>query len=173
MLVILLRVAVPLVILKFPFIGGLLSAGLDHFDLNLASAFGEEIQNYQRVDKILDFFYLSLEALVALSWVNIRVKRAALSLFFYRSLGILLFEITNTRAFLFFFPNFFEFLFLLYLFYQGISSKDYITSKKDKIFFFLALLFFFSFKLYQEYSLHILDQHPWPGSGILSILWLF
>lgn len=173
MLVIILRVLIPFLILKFPFIGGLLSAGLDHFDLNLTSAFGEEIQNYQKVDKILDFFYLSLEAIVALSWVNIRVKRAALGLFLYRSLGILLFEITNTRAFLFFFPNFFEFFFLLYLFFQGISGKDYLVTKKDKIFFFLSLLFFFSFKLYQEYSLHILDQHPWPGFDILSLLWLF
>lgn len=170
MIVIFLRVLFPLLIFKFPFLGGLVSAGLDHFDLNLISNFGEQFEDYQKVDKILDFYYLSIEVIVVLSWVNLSIKKIALGLFFFRSIGIILFELTGIRQILFFFPNLFEFFFLLYLFYQGISGKNYLVTKRDKLFFYLGILFFFSFKLYQEYSLHILQTGPWPGTEILGIL---
>lgn len=167
--IIALRILIPLIIFKFPFIGGLISAGLDYFDLHLISLLNNNIGDYQRTDKILDFYYLSLEALIVLSWKNINIKKAAIALYLYRGLGIILFEFTGIRQLLFFFPNLFEFFFLLYLFFQGISGRDYLTGKKDRILFLILIFVFFSYKLYHEYSLHILQRGLWPGSEIFFL----
>lgn len=166
--VIILRTLVPLLIFKFPFVGGLISAGLDYFDLTLISTLQGNLENYQNIDKLLDFYYLSIEVFVASSWINTDIRKTAIILFLYRGLGIFLFELTGIRQLLFLFPNFFEFFFLLYLFYQGISGKNYLTTKKDKIFFYSSLFVLFGFKLYHEFSLHVLQREPWPGSNLLK-----
>lgn len=82
------RLGVPLLILRWPLLGGLLSIGADYIDLQLLQALDpSQVVNYQPLDKTLDLYYMSLEALVALRWKNEKVKIATLALFFYRLLG--------------------------------------------------------------------------------------
>ena len=66
--------------------------------------------NYQRFDKWLDMYYLTIEAYITFSWRNKLARNAAVALFIFRFLGIGIFEVTGEqfRQLIFFFPNLFE-----------------------------------------------------------------
>lgn len=154
LIVLVIRLLVPLTILKWPFLGGLLSALLDFFD------FGgiQKLTNYQNVDKLLDIYYLSLEVYVISAWQNIRAAQFGRGLFIYRLIGVTLFEFTGIRTLLFIFPNFFEIYFLLYSGYKFFSKKEPDLSVLRVR---MILVFVFLGKLYFEYSLHVFDINGW------------
>src|SRR5687767_8535111 len=112
-IILVLRILVPLSIFRFPLLGGLLSLFLDGLDW-WVNIFGiEDIQrNYQILDKLLDIYYLSIEAYVVLRWRNESARFLGLSLYIYRLVGVILFELTGARIFLFVFMNLFESFFL-------------------------------------------------------------
>src|SRR5829696_6633394 len=68
--VILLRLAVPLLILRWPLIGGILAMLLDGADVIIVDLFGPGGMGpfYHAIDKYLDLYYLGLEAFVSLGW---------------------------------------------------------------------------------------------------------
>ncbi|QQG43306.1 MAG: hypothetical protein HYW45_03860 [Candidatus Daviesbacteria bacterium] len=166
-LVILLRITLPLLILRWPLIGGLLSIFLDYIDFNILQAFDPgKLILYQNLDKVLDLHYLTLEFIVALTWRDKLVKKIASSLFFYRIVGVILFEITQAKQLLFFFPNLFEFFFLFYLIYQKFWGEKLLWSRKLST---AVLILLFLFKIYQEFSLHLVNYQPWLGSQVLGI----
>lgn len=149
--------------------GGIISIIADYIDLNIILALGGDLNQYQNLDKILDLYYLSFEGFIVLTWKELKIKQLAFALFIWRFLGIVLFEITQIRTYLFLFPNLFEVFFLFYLAYQKIAGRKFLTNPKHSITFWLLLFLLFVVKLYEEYLLHLIDQQPWPGSELIGL----
>lgn len=97
LIIIALRLAVPLLILRYPLAGGVTAMVLDALDVVLIDAIGVGGfgSNYVRLDKALDSYYLSLEFLVALRWTSGYARWPAVGLFVYRAIGVIAFEITR------------------------------------------------------------------------------
>ena len=113
-------------VLRWPFFGGLFAIAVDQSDLfmmNLIDLGG--VSDYQTFDKYLDQAYLLAFLVVALRWQGF-VRTVAIGLYFYRLAGFAAFEATHERDVLLFFPNLFEFWFLLIggLIHFGKLSPD-------------------------------------------------
>ena len=68
-----------------------------------------DLTNYQGYDKAPDIYYLSIAYLSTFrNWADPFAERAARVLWYYRLLGVMLFELTEARALLIIFPNTFE-----------------------------------------------------------------
>ena len=160
LIVIALRIIVPLLILKRPLAGGIVAMLLDALDVVIVEWFGEGGMgpHYHRIDKLLDLYYLGLEAWVARCWTERIPRLTALGLFTVRVLGVIVFEVTNARPALFIFPNLFELWFLFYLlrnrFFPGLKLGTW-----RQTLFWLVILYIP--KLGQEYLLHVAGARPW------------
>jgi hypothetical protein len=158
--VISLRIIVPLMILRKPLAGGIVAMLLDGLDVVIVEWFGPGGMgdHYHSIDKVLDMYYLSLEAWVAWRWLDRIPRLIALGLFGWRVIGFALFELTGWRPILFIFPNLFEHWFLFYLirnrFFPGIALETW----RQAITWLVILLVP---KLGQEYLLHIAEAQPW------------
>ncbi len=157
-LVIFLRLFIPLSIFRSPLLGAFLSIGLDILDWHLFQAFApDNIQRYQELDKILDLYYIGLEASIVLRWRDAFVKHIALFLFLYRSIGVLLFEVFQMRFLLLVFPNIFEVFFIFYLIYSRFKKNNSLSLKESILFFiFLGIP-----KIAQEYVMHYAQLEYW------------
>lgn len=166
--VVLLRLGLSTLILKFPLVGGVIAICLDYFDLQLLYLFDQrELGRYQSLDKTLDLYYLALEAYVVSNWRNLLVKYTALLLFLGRSIGSLLFVITQEGVILMIFPNVFEPFFLIYLMQLQIFRKDLLTSFKQIA---LLILFLLIPKLIHEYLLHVNTTYPWTENKYVKLI---
>jgi hypothetical protein len=158
--VISLRLIVPLLILKRPLAGGIAAMLLDGLDVVIVELFGPGGmgEHYHSIDKVLDLYYLSLEAYVSFGWTQRIPRLIALWLFGIRLVGVIVFELTGWRAALFVFPNLFEnwFLFVLIVwrFFPGHNLNRWRTALT-----WLAVLYIP--KVFQEYLLHIAEAQPW------------
>ena len=152
-----LRLTVPLSILRWPLFGVLLSSYLDLSDYFYLSQTGVYMSHYQTWDKILDTFYLAIAAYTCLSWKDVLAKKVALFSFYYRFIGVFLAIILNFRGLLFFFPNFFENFFIFYLIYKKFRKEDLFINKKVAAVVIAAILLP---KLLQEYSMHLVQAPP-------------
>ena len=155
-----LRLVVPLLILKRPLAGGIIAMLLDALDVVIVEWFGPGGMgdHYHSIDKVLDLYYLGLEAWVALSWTERLPRLTAISLFVYRVAGVIVFELTNWRPALFLFPNLFEHWFLFVL----VRNKWFPNLRLDswgRIALWLVILYIP--KLGQEYQLHVAEAQPW------------
>src|SRR3990172_6042007 len=144
------RLIVPLTILRWPFVGAVLSLIADALDIILIQLLDlGGVGDYQRLDKYLDTYYLTLEAVVAQSWPSLP-RWTATVLYGYRMVGVLLFEATNVRVLLFVFPNLFENFFLFYLIEQKFFPNYPFTPRR--VAFWLGVLLIP--KMAQEYVIH-------------------
>lgn len=144
------RVAGSLPVLRWPFYGGLLAILVDFSDLflmNLIDLGG--LGDYQRFDKYLDLVYMACFGLVALRWPNPE-RTVLLALLAHRLVGAAIFELSGDRGLLLFFPNLFEFFFLLVagqkLFARGFRYRTANLA--------LILPLLLAPKMFQEYALH-------------------
>lgn len=159
-IVIALRLVIPLMILWKPLPGSIIALLLDAFDVVIVEFFGPGGMgdHYHNIDKILDLYYFSLQAIVAWRWTDRRLRLVALVLFFYRLVGVVIFEITGWRATMFVFPNLFENWFLFVLirnqFFPGLKLDSW-----KRIAFWLVILYIP--KAVQEYVLHVAQAQPW------------
>jgi hypothetical protein len=165
-----LRLLVPLLILRFPLTGILLSALVDVTDY---SFLGSAV-NYQQLDKLLDTYYLSLAAITVLRWKDGLAKRIALGAYAWRVLGVLLVLLTDQRWLLMVFPNFFEPLFVFYLLYVYLSKNTKLFTSGWIIAAITVTLLIP--KLVQEYVLHIYQPSPesapaWTTFLIDNLAW--
>ncbi len=153
------RLVVPLSIVRYPFWGFLLSAYIDVIDYPfLPLQTDTDITSYHIWDKILDTYYLALAAYTSLSWKDPIARKISITSFLYRAFGVLLFVLTQFRPLLFVFPNFFELYFLFYLIYRFFAKKDILfTSRKTEVIVILAILIP---KLVQEYFMHVIKTTP-------------
>jgi hypothetical protein len=159
-IVIALRIVVPLMILKRPLAGGIVAMLLDALDVVIVEWFGDGGMgsHYHSIDKVLDLYYLGLEAWVALSWTERIPRLTAIGLFVYRVIGVIVFELTDSRAVLFIFPNLFEHWFLFYLIRNRFFPGLKLDTWKQTI---TWLVILYIPKLGQEYLLHVAEAQPW------------
>ncbi|MEX0786023.1 MAG: hypothetical protein WD939_05250 [Dehalococcoidia bacterium] len=150
LIIIVIRLLVPLTILRWPLAGGLLALLADALDIVLASLIDlGGLWNYHQLDKYLDTYYLVIEAVVAQRWLELP-RWTATGLFGYRLIGFALFEITDIRVFLFVFPNLFENFFLFYAALLRFFPDYELTPRRLAVW--LAILLVP--KMVQEYVIH-------------------
>lgn len=168
-----LRLFVPILILRFWFTGGILAMLLDGADVIITDAlnmggFGD---HYAELDKVLDSYYLALELIVAFGWRNPWTRIPAVLLFIYRVVGVVLFETTGARIFLFLFPNMFEnwwlYVVIVKKWWERIEPHNWRTV-------WVPMLILLVPKMIQEYILHFAEIKPyrWMKDNILEPLGL-
>lgn len=157
-LIIFARLAFPLLILKFPLLGFLWAINLDIADWQFYNVENEQqFAIYQAVDKILDAYFMTFAAIVALRWKDKVSRNIALVAYFYRLVGILIFLIIQKDFVFLLFPNFFETFFIFYLLFRLFEKKEDLFNTKKSYFVILPLLFVP--KLFQEFT-HIAGGFP-------------
>ncbi len=159
-IVIALRIIVPLMILWRPLPGSIIAMLLDALDVVIVEFFGPGGmgEHYHSIDKLLDTYYLSLQAWVALGWTDKRLRLTAIVLFVYRLIGVGVFELTGWRPTMFVFPNLFENWFLFVLIRIQFFPSLRLDSWK-RIAMWLGILYIP--KVVQEYVLHVAQAQPW------------
>jgi len=111
-----LRLGIPLLIFRFPLPAILASLVLDAADQTIFQNNTDlDLTNYQGYDKALDVYYLAIAYLSTFrNWADPFAARTAQFLWYYRLLGVMLFELFHNRALLIIFPNTFEYFFIAY-----------------------------------------------------------
>ena len=148
------RLALPLLIPYFPVPALLACLILDSVDQSIFQQFPTiPLDGYQSYDKALDVYYLSIAYLSTLrNWTNQGAFRMSQFLYYYRMMGVILFEITQVRAVLFIFPNTFEYFFL----FVELVRLGWNTSRMGKWTVILSAAGIWIFiKLPQEWWIHI------------------
>lgn len=159
-IIIALRLVVPLLILKRPLAGGIIAMLLDALDVVIVEFIsdGGMGDHYHSIDKLLDLWYLSLEAWVVWTWADCIPRIAGLVLFGWRVIGVALFEVIGWRPLLFIFPNLFEHWYLFVLICWRWFPRVDLTTWRRVLLWLVAL---YIPKLGQEYLLHIAQANPW------------
>src|SRR5262245_62410415 len=112
------RLALPLLIPRIPLII-VAALVLDGIDNSLLAHFSDVDLGpdgpYQSYDKALDVYYLAIAYLATMrNWTSSPAFRIGRFLFYYRLVGVFLFEVLDSRAMLLVFPNTFEYFFIAY-----------------------------------------------------------
>lgn len=163
------RLLIPLSILRFPLIGILLAMLVDMYDWKFVSlATPEQYNFYQNWDKALDFYYQLFIIFIVFRFKDEIAKKTAIFLFLYRIAGLLLFYVTQNRNFLLLFPNIFENFVIFYLLYVFIAKKDILFTSKKILAIVLAVLTIP--KIIHEYFQHFLVKQPWELYDIGMLL---
>ena len=111
------RLLVPLLIPRFPLVI-IVALALDGVDNSLLAR-STEIDltadgPYQSWDKALDIYYLAIAYLSTMrNWTSDAAFRISQFLFYYRLVGVMLFELLDSRLMLLIFPNTFEYFFIV------------------------------------------------------------
>ena len=179
------RLALPLLIPRVPLtilaalildaVDGSLLAHLSSIDLGPDGP-------YQSFDKALDIYYLAIAYLATMrNWTSTPAFRIARFLFYYRLVGVVAFELLDSRAMLLVFPNTFEFFFIAY---EGLRTRWDPERWSGRFWICVAGGIWVFIKLPQEYWIHVaqLDftdavaDHPWFGAlcllGLAVLAWL-
>jgi heme/copper-type cytochrome/quinol oxidase subunit 4 len=168
------RFLIPLTIPRYPLPGVLACLVLDGIDQTIFQLFTNlPLEGYQSYDKSLDIYYLSITYLSTLrNWSNLYAFKLDRFLFYYRLVGVVIFELTQLRPVLLIFPNTFEYFFI---FYETVRLKwDPKVLTKSKLITAAALIWIFV-KLPQEYWIHVaqLDTTDWiranPSNALILI----
>ncbi len=167
-IVCLLRLIGSTLILRYPLLGGFLAIALDYVDMRILEYFQHgDLSNYQSLDKLLDLYYLSLEAYIAYKWKNNLARFTALFLFIYRLIGTLIFEYTKIEPLLMVFPNLFEYFFMAYLLHLKFFRKDLFIKPMVIVYVMIILLLI---KLPHEYLLHVNTTNPWSENKYIQMI---
>lgn len=170
------RFFIPLSIPKYPLPGIIASLLLDAVDQTIFQQFTDlSLEGYQSYDKALDIYYLAVTYLSTLrNWSNHFAFEVNRFLFYYRLVGVALFELTQLRALLLIFPNTFEYFFIFYEIIRLKWNPKVLTKEKLIT---LAVLIWIFVKLPHEYWIHIaqMDTTDWlmenPSNSIILIAW--
>jgi hypothetical protein len=147
------RVLVPLAVFRFPLPTMLAALVIDGLDQTIFQAFGIELEGYQSYDKALDVYYLSMAYLAMMrNWVSRDAFDVGRFLYYYRLIGVVLFEQTQIRALLLVFPNTFEYFFDAY---EAIRTRWDPRRLALGAFVGLAAFIWIVIKLPQEWWIHV------------------
>lgn len=152
--VLLLRLGVPLLILRFPLPAIMFALVLDAADQTIFQALTDlDLTNYQSYDKALDVYYLAIAYISTFrNWLNPVAVLVGLFLWYYRLIGVTLFELTEWRPLLLIFPNTFEYYFIA-LSVVLLRWSDQRLTRKQVVGIAAGIWIFI--KLPQEYWIHI------------------
>jgi hypothetical protein len=175
--IVLARLFIPLLIPRAPLVIVVVLV-IDAADQTILATFTDvdtsENGAYQSVDKALDIYYLSIGYLSTMrNWASGPAFKIARFLFYYRLVGVALFETTDERLMLLIFPNTFEYFFIAY----EIARTRYEPSRFSGRFWLLVAAGLWIFvKLPQEYWIHIakLDftdtVRDYPAFGVAVVV---
>jgi len=153
--VLILRLTSPLSIFYWPLSGGILAITADFYDFVILEYLGWgglDFPTYQKADKILDSYYLAIEFIVTRRLRDNLAKRLFAVLFGWRLAGVMIFEFTGAREALFFAPNVFEVVFLLFYLVKKFHPRFHMENNWKLIFVIVVIGFL---KLLHEYNLHV------------------
>jgi hypothetical protein len=160
LIVVLARFLVPLLILRFPLPAILAALVIDAIDQTIFQTFTNlNLDGYQGYDKALDIYYLTIAYIATLrNWTNLYAFKVSRFLWYYRLLGVTLFELTyvppGPRWLLLIFPNVFEYFFI---FYEIVRLRwDPVRLTKRATILWAAAIWIF-IKIPQEMWIHILQ----------------
>jgi hypothetical protein len=129
----------------------ILSFFLDIIDIEFASRRVLTLDEYERHDKALDFWWYLNTAIF--SWFHLpNYKFLLLILFLFRAIGDIIFFIKNDRKIFFLFPNFFENIFFLIFFSIYFKQLNFLLNNKFILF---SLSVAIIIKIFQEWWIHI------------------
>ena len=164
------RFLVPLTIPRFPLPGIIASLILDAVDQTIFQQFpGLELEGYQGYDKALDIYYLAIAYISTLrNWSNLFAFQVSRFLFYWRLVGVALFELTHLRWLLLVFPNTFEYFFIFYEAYRLRWDPKRMTKK---LLIGAAAFIWIVIKLPQEYWIHIaqIDTTDWIRMDLFGV----
>ena len=166
--VVLLRFAVPLAIPRYPLPAILAALVLDAADQSIFQMFTDDpLPGYQTYDKALDVYYLAIAYISTMrNWRDPFAFRTARFLYFYRLVGVTLFELLGWRWLLLVFPNTFEYFFIAYEFVRTRWNPLRIGAVAVVG---IAAAIWIVIKLPQEWWIHVaqldftefMADHPW------------
>ena len=108
--VVLIRLAVPLLILRWNLFGSILAIIADNLDVVILDFLGvKEFAPYNRVDKFLDTYFYLIAGYTIWFWKNQFAKRVGIFLLVYRLIGVMIYELTDLRFLLFVFRTYLYF----------------------------------------------------------------
>ena len=147
------RFVVPLAIPLYPLPAIIAALVLDAADQSIFQAFGYDPPGYQSYDKAMDVFYLAVAYLATMrNWEALPAYAVGRFLYFYRLVGVVAFELTQTRALLLVFANTFEYFFIAY---EGIRTRWATVVYKLRWWVVTAAFIWIFIKLPQEWWIHI------------------
>ena len=152
------RLIVPLFILRWPLGGLIASAIADTLDVVIIAAIRSGMfEDYTSMDKLLDTYMLAFALLVSLRWENPIAKFASIALFGYRVVGVAILQLSDARWVLFLFPSVFDFFFLYHLVTTRWFPALEVNGYRKLAY---VLLILTGMKLVQEFILHIVEFRP-------------
>jgi hypothetical protein len=148
------RVAVPLAIPRFPLPAMLAALVIDGIDQTIFQTFTTlDLRGYQAYDKALDVYYLSIAYVATLrNWTNLAGYGISRFLYYYRLVGVVLFELTQLRWVLLVFPNTFEYFFD---FYEAVRTRWDPRRMSRSVLIGAAASIWIFIKLPQEWWIHV------------------
>jgi hypothetical protein len=170
------RLLLPLLIPRYPLPAIVACLVVDGIDQTVFQAFGYDPPGYQGYDKAMDVYYLAIAYLATLrNWTSPGAFEVGRFLYFYRLVGVVAFELLDSRALLLIFPNTFEYFFIAY---------EVVRSRWDPLRFVrrwwivVAGLIWVFVKLPQEYWLHVaqldvtdtLAEYDWAWPLLIGLL---
>ena len=150
-IIVALKFLIPPLFLKFPFQAVWGNYFLDVIDGDILHFLGMNEVTYQTIDKASDYVSYIFMLILGTRW---RIRKIIVWLFIYRTIGQILFFITNKEIVFFYFQNFLEPLVMIYallLFKKKSESKAYETYKKH---FKLIWGIILAYKIWNEWYLH-------------------
>jgi hypothetical protein len=150
------RVLVPLGVFRFPLPAMLAALVIDGLDQTIFQTVTSlPLENYQSYDKALDVYYLSLAYLSMMrNWVSRDGFDIGRFLYYYRLVGVVLFEQTQIRPLLLIFPNTFEYFFDAY---EGIRTRWDPRRLGRTLLIGIAAFIWIFIKLPQEWWIHVAE----------------
>lgn len=180
------RFLLPLGMPRFPLPAIIASLLLDAVDQTIFQTFTTlDLSGYQSYDKALDVYYLAIAYVSTLrNWRNQFALKIGRLLWYYRLLGVTLFELLHWRGLLLIFPNTFEYFFIFYHLFALRWQPKRLTRRNLLL---AAAAIWIFIKLPQETWIHILQidttdflktavlgappEMPWAGV-LAANLWL-
>jgi hypothetical protein len=162
LVVVAVRFFVPLLIVKWPLPAIIASLIADAVDQTVFQTFAPGIDisggpdsdlNYQGYDKALDIYYLNIAFLSTFrNWTNPAAVLVACGLWYYRLIGVTIFEFVGWRPLLVIFPNTFEYFFI-FVELARLGWKDTRLTTRQVLL--VTAFIWICIKLPQEYWLHV------------------
>ena len=154
--VVLARFLIPLFILRYPLPAVLAALVLDGVDQSIFQTFTSlPLEGYQGYDKALDIYYLTIAYISTMrNWTHYFAFETSRFLYYYRLVGIVLFEFLHLRWLMLIFPNTFEYFFI---FYEAVRTRWDPRRMSKRLVIGAAAFIWIFIKLPQEAWIHVLQ----------------
>jgi hypothetical protein len=164
------RILVPLAIPHWPLPAMIAALIIDGVDQTIFSTFTSlDLSGYQQYDKALDIYYLSIAYVATLrNWTNLPAFSVSRFLYYYRLVGVVIFELSQIRAVLLIFPNTFEYFFDAY---EGVRARWDPRRMSPRLVIGIAAFIWIFIKLPQEWWIHVaqLDMTDFLKENVFGV----